>query len=155
MKSSRWSPNFEAYLLSSISRFWLRVKGKQITANRIKPEERSPGRATSSFRILLAEDNGVNQLVMLKMLKILGYRADEAANDIEVIQALEAPALRHRIVDWLLSCKISTGSDQMRCWCFLNSFTESDSFERASPSAFLRKSVSNDHDFCIDPNTNP
>jgi PAS domain S-box-containing protein len=40
-------------------------------------------------RILLAEDNPVNQMVMLKMLDKLGYHADVAANGIEVLRSLE------------------------------------------------------------------
>jgi signal transduction histidine kinase/ActR/RegA family two-component response regulator len=39
--------------------------------------------------ILLAEDNLVNQIVTQRMLNKLGYRADVAANGIEVLQALE------------------------------------------------------------------
>ena len=38
---------------------------------------------------MLAEDNLVNQIVAKKMLEKLGYRADVAANGIEVLQALE------------------------------------------------------------------
>ncbi|MCB0156678.1 MAG: response regulator [Caldilineaceae bacterium] len=45
--------------------------------------------ADKSLRILLAEDNTINQRVALRMLAHLGYRADLAVNGLEVLAALE------------------------------------------------------------------
>ena len=46
-------------------------------------------KAGKNARVLLAEDNLINQKVAVQILATLGYRADLAANGLEVLQALE------------------------------------------------------------------
>ncbi len=47
------------------------------------------GALNRPLRILLAEDNTVNQKIMLRMLKKIGYNADVAENGLEVLKAME------------------------------------------------------------------
>ena len=48
--------------------------------------------ARHPLRILLAEDNVVNQKLALRLLSQMGYRADVASNGLEVLQAVERQA---------------------------------------------------------------
>ncbi len=61
----------------------------ELAASVLRPvaQKRRPRR---SFRILLVEDNPVNQMVASKQLELLGYKADTADDGLQALEALAA-----------------------------------------------------------------
>jgi CheY-like chemotaxis protein len=60
-------------------------QGPTVSAHATDTDSSGPGR-----RILVAEDNPVNRLVLVRLLEKLGYRTDEATNGLEAVEACAA-----------------------------------------------------------------
>ena len=66
---------------------------------RERERERAPRARQSGIRILLAEDNRVNQMVTVNLLEAAGYRVDIAGNGIEAVEAVRRAAYQLVLMD--------------------------------------------------------
>jgi CheY-like chemotaxis protein len=66
------------------------ISGAKATPQKSSPNKLDPELAVRlPLRVLLCDDNAINQKVALRLLQQMGYRADLAANGIEALSALE------------------------------------------------------------------
>lgn len=80
------------------------VEGRAAAPDKAQPaalDEAAPS-ANKYFRVLVAEDNAVNQKVALRQLERLGYAADVAANGLEAVAAVQ----RQRYDLILMDCQM-------------------------------------------------
>jgi CheY-like chemotaxis protein len=65
------------------------VAGTSQTFKKIQPVAKTPAAELIPLSLLVAEDNPVNQKLLVRVLQQLGYSADIAANGLEVLKAVE------------------------------------------------------------------
>ena len=85
-------PIKQSQLFDTLAGLFTETQAQEARAARLAPErvKLDPEFAAQHpFKILLAEDNAVNQKLALRILEQMGYRADVASNGIEAIESVE------------------------------------------------------------------
>jgi CheY-like chemotaxis protein len=82
-------PLHQSQLFDTLVSLLARDAVPKVAAAPVKPTMDRELAARHPLRILLAEDNVVNQKLALRLLSQMGYRADVASNGIEAIESIE------------------------------------------------------------------
>jgi PAS domain S-box-containing protein len=130
------------------SEFWLKIPLKRGTERRLVARVQDP-RAPISFanqklRILVAEDNQVNQIITMKMLEKMGLSADLVANGREAVDAMTN--IKYDLI--LMDCQMPEmdGYDATRQIRLLNE----KSFSKLPILALTAGAMQSDQDKCFE-----
>ena len=82
-------PIRQSHLFDTLVSLFAREPAALVAPARAKPQIDPEMALRHPLRILLAEDNVVNQKLALRLLQQMGYRADLASNGIEAIESVE------------------------------------------------------------------
>src|SRR6185295_4143128 len=103
-----------------------------------------PGQAVRHpLRILLAEDNTVNQKLAIRLLQQMGYRADLASNGIEAVESVKRQAYDVVLMD--VQMPELDGLDAARQICALL-----EAPQRPRIVAMTANAMQGDREMCID-----
>lgn len=115
---------------------------KPAPSSAAKPQIDSTMAARHPLRILLAEDNAVNQKLAMRLLQQMGYRADLAANGIEAVESVQRQAYDVVLMD--VQMPELDGLDATRQICAL---IEAD--QRPRIVAMTANAMQGDQEMCI------
>jgi CheY-like chemotaxis protein len=107
-----------------------------------KPQMDSGMAARHPLRILLAEDNAVNQKLALRLLQQMGYRADLASNGLEAVESVQRQTYDVVLMD--VQMPELDGLDATRRICALMSPNE-----RPRIVAMTANAMQGDRDMCL------
>jgi signal transduction histidine kinase/CheY-like chemotaxis protein/putative methionine-R-sulfoxide reductase with GAF domain len=85
-------PLHQSQLFDTLAGLFARDEAAKPAAAPVRPKVDEGMAARHPLRILLAEDNVVNQKLAMRLLQQMGYRADLASNGIEAIECVERQA---------------------------------------------------------------
>ncbi len=130
------------------SLFWFTVFGQRaeqqtaIADNNLVTAR--PSTRAGQTRILLVEDNPVNQMVALRLLKMLGYEADTAGDGAEAVAALE-----HAAYDLLLMDCEMPNMDGYQATALIRQM-EAESGQHRRIVAMTANAMAGDREKCLD-----